>query len=86
MEKLEKFIKENRPSFDDKTPDRSIWIGIEQKLDKQDSNKIIQLRWFKVAAGVILILCCGILIGLNLNNSIQLHQQRNINRCHDKKS
>ena len=68
MEKLEKFIKENRPSFDDKTPDRSIWIGIEQKLDKQDSNKIIQLRWFKVAAGVILILCCGILIGLNLNN------------------
>jgi len=68
MEKLEKFIQDNRTSFDDKTPDRSIWIGIEQKLDKRGNHKIFHLKWFKVAVGVILILCCGILIGLNINS------------------
>lgn len=69
MEKIEKFIQENRSSFDDKMPDRSIWIGIEQKLDKEEHHKIFQLRLFKVAAGVILILCCGILIGLNIGGA-----------------
>ena len=69
MSGIEKFIQENRSSFDDKMPDRSIWLGIEQKLDKEEHHKIFQLRWFKVAASVILILCCGILIGLNINDT-----------------
>ena len=68
MRKLEKFIIDNRSSFDDKSPERSIWIGIEQKLDKGENSKIFNIRIFKVAAGLIFILSCGILIGLNLSH------------------
>lgn len=69
MGKIEEFIQENRSSFDDKSPDRSIWVGIEQKLDKVEHQKIFKLRSFKVAASVILILSFGILIGLNINGT-----------------
>ncbi len=65
-DRLEEFILQNRAGFDNKTPDRSIWLSIENKLDKQKDHTLFQMRLFKIAAGIVLILGVGILIGLNM--------------------
>jgi hypothetical protein len=66
MDKLKHFIEDHKAEFDDKVPDRSIWLSIENALDKDQKRKIIQFQPWKIAAGVILLLCTGILIGLNI--------------------
>ncbi len=68
MNKIDKFIEDHRSEFDDKIPDRSIWLSVESELNKKEKKGIFQLRPWKIAAGVILVLGSGILIGLNLQS------------------
>lgn len=70
MDRLEKFIEEQRAEFEDRTPDRSIWLSIENNLNRDVNVRRMQFSVWKIAAGFILILCCGILIGLNLQSSV----------------
>ncbi|MBK8515171.1 MAG: hypothetical protein IPL55_02405 [Saprospiraceae bacterium] len=68
-DKLERFIESNRDAFDDKMPDRSIWLSIENDLNKNERNLgIYKINILKIAASVILILGVGVIIGFNLKS------------------
>ena len=69
MDRLEKFIEDHKSEFDDKTPESSIWLSIQSDLDKENKVKSLHFGIWKIAAGFIIILCCGILIGVNLQSS-----------------
>ncbi len=38
MDKLEKYIENNRQEFDDKHPEHSVWLGISRRLIKSSNN------------------------------------------------
>lgn len=73
MDKLEKFIGENRQAFDSKMPKAFVWEGIEAKLNeqakpKQIEMKVISLRsriysYAKVAAIGLVLLTIGGFLG-----------------------
>lgn len=63
---LEKYIRDHRDEFDDQVPGRSVWIGIEQKLDKGHGSRLVPFMIMKIAAMVVLVLACGVVIGVNL--------------------
>lgn len=70
MDKLEKFVRENKEAFDHADPNPLMWLEIEKKLEKGKGkrSKIRSLyRPMAIAASFILILGLGMLIGLNIN-------------------
>ena len=62
MDKLEKFITENRERFDDKTPGEDLWAGISAGLvgGKKIRRPINQWLW-KAASFVLLAMVIGLL-------------------------
>jgi len=70
MDKLEKFITQNKESFNDSDPNPLIWFEVEKKLDSGKKAKVRRLyRIVAVAASFIIVLGFGMLIGANLNSS-----------------
>ena len=70
MDKLEKFISENREAFNDAEPNPLLWLGIEKQIQQKKSVKIRRMtRVLAIAASFIFVLGMGMLIGLNLNKS-----------------
>jgi RNA recognition motif-containing protein len=70
MDKLEKFVTENRAAFDDAQPNPLMWLDIEKKLEAQKNKRsrlITLYRPVAIAASFILVLGVGMLIGLNIN-------------------
>lgn len=67
--KLEDFIHQHRQAFDTKSPDPMVWMDIESRLDKMGKHKVFPLMFLKIAAVFAVILCCGIIIGLNMQYS-----------------
>ena len=72
MDKLEKFVRENRQAFDAKTAKAFVWEGIESKLNEQAESKgitkVISLRsriyrYAKVAAVGLVLLTIGGFLG-----------------------
>ena len=62
MDKLEKFITENREKFDDRNPGDELWNGISARLDgnKPGKRSISQYMW-KAASFVLLAMVIGLL-------------------------
>jgi hypothetical protein len=78
MNQLEKYIKEHKTEFDDHTPDRSIWLSIESEMSRSEKHKIITIKPWMAAAVAVFVMCCGVLIGLNIKKShTQLDYARN---------
>ena len=68
---LEKFIRENRPKFDDKAAPKNIWAAIDQQLDQKDKKSVRLVpiwRYARVAAAAIALLAIGVFVGQNMNN------------------
>lgn len=63
---LEDFIRDHRQEFDDLTPSRRVWDGIEHRLDQDHRGRIVPFMILRIAAMVVLVLACGIVIGVNL--------------------
>lgn len=78
MKNLEQYIRDNKQAFDDKSPDRSIWLSIEGELNRKEKTWIIAIKPWKAAAATVLVLSCGVLIGLNFrSDKTQLDYARN---------
>jgi hypothetical protein len=60
--KLEDLIKDNKKEFEQNLPD-GIWESIDQKVNKKPFFFNKNLTIFKVAAGIILCLSLGFLVG-----------------------
>ncbi|AXT63468.1 hypothetical protein D1816_25045 [Aquimarina sp. AD10] len=57
MEDLEKYIKENKPLFDEHKADRAkIWATIDERLDTPKSTTFWQSPFLKIAASILIIL------------------------------
>lgn len=69
---LEKFIAEERESFDFKIPDEIIWKGIAKQINRKSPTIV----WYKttffrgIAAGIILLIMGGY-IGFQIGNKIE---------------
>jgi len=67
---LERYIIENRESFNDAEPNPFLWLEIEKKIPTKEPAKIISfVKYFAVAASVVILLGLGVLIGLNVNSN-----------------
>lgn len=65
MDKLEKYITNNRDQFDDRNPDPSIWDRIESHLPRrQVERRIMFYKWVSVAAVSLVLILSGIIAGL----------------------
>lgn len=75
MDKLEKFILDNREAFDSETPDLNVWAAIDARLNQaqKPQAKVIALnQWLpklRIAASVALLLTIGIGIGFYLKSN-----------------
>jgi hypothetical protein len=59
MDNLEKFINQNRSSFDDQVPNLDVWAKINDQLEQESKPKVKQIRMYtylgRVAAACLLI-------------------------------
>ncbi|MAT55109.1 MAG: hypothetical protein CMN32_11560 [Saprospirales bacterium] len=69
MDKLEKFIHENRQQFDSEVPDLSIWSNIQEKLDEKPAPRVRWIRRLRVAAAVLALLFAGGAMGVYWSSS-----------------
>ena len=69
QDSLEKFIQDNRESFDDAYPSLKSWAVIEQSLTEQKVKQLTSRRLLKIAAAVLLIFTAGGLIGSYLTQA-----------------
>ena len=70
QDKLEKFIRDNRELFDDKTPDKSVWDNIEKEIGADKKKKQIDFFFLWKAAAVFFFAVSAYLL-FQLNNSRQ---------------
>ena len=54
MDKLEKFIKENRAAFDDKRPPEDAWHNINDQLDNNETRTVPISTYIWRAAAIVL--------------------------------
>lgn len=68
MDKLERYIRENAALLDSHEPDRErIWEQLEQQLDQREmllGRPIWSSNYFRVAAGLLVVLGCAIVFAL----------------------
>ncbi len=69
MDNLEKFILENRESFDDAVPGLKVWANIDRQLDRRPSRRVVWMKRLSMAAAVALLLTAGGVMGFFLANS-----------------
>jgi hypothetical protein len=76
MEKLEKFILDNREAFDTEIPDLKVWAALDKQLNQTAAPtqaKVIALSsWLpkmRIAASVALLVATGISIGFYLKSN-----------------
>ncbi len=61
---LERYIRNNRPLFDDEVPNLKIWANIERQLPKKVPLKVRMVRIASIAAAVVLLLATGAAMGI----------------------
>lgn len=66
MDKLEKFILQNREAFDDAVPSLKVWAGIDQALEKKPVRRVSLRQGLRIAAAVVFLLLAGGTAGLYL--------------------
>ncbi len=63
-DKLEQFIRDNRPMFDDEVPNLKIWADIERQLPSKPPLRKRIYRLAGMAAAVVFLVGAGIAIGV----------------------
>lgn len=70
MEKLEKYIVDNREDFDCAVPNLKVWAAIDKTLEEQQSGKRVRMwRYLRVAAAAAILLVVGGIGGVYLNDN-----------------
>jgi hypothetical protein len=75
MDKLEKYIRENRSSFDDKNPSNTLWLKINKQLDSEGKQVFLYRHMWKAAA----IILFGAVIWLLVERQDQ-HEEWNLSQ------
>lgn len=84
MDKLEKYIRENRESFDDKVPRSDVWHKINDKLDDSATSHIhINTYIWRAAAIILFVAVVWLLIDKNSRDEqksqmAQIHDEQQI--------
>lgn len=71
MDKLEKFILQNRDAFDDDVPSLKVWAAIDQALEEKPAKRVTLRHSLRIAAAVVFLLMAGAAAGLYLSNHFQ---------------
>ena len=66
---LEKFIIQNREAFDDAVPGPQLWNRLEKELPQPKIRRINIWKITSAAAVALLLVCIGVIIGMNNNGS-----------------
>lgn len=75
MEKLEKYIVDNREDFDCAVPSLKVWAAIDKTLEEQQSGKRVQMwRYLRAAAAAVILLMAGGIGGAYLNGNFNQNQ------------
>jgi hypothetical protein len=76
MDQLEKFIIENRASFDREVPPPQVWAGIEGALEARKPQAHVRPLWraLSAAAAAILLLGLGSVIGVYVYKSTYVRE------------
>lgn len=69
MDNLEKYIRENRESFDTGLPGLEVWAKIDRSLERSPSRRIVWMKRLRVAASIVVLLAAGGAIGAHLNST-----------------
>jgi len=69
QDKLEKYIDEHRAEFDTEQVPVMLWDKINNDLDESKSRNRTLLRMMSVAAVGLVLLCMGLLVGIQLGAS-----------------
>ncbi len=78
MDDLEKFIKDNRPLFDEHKADRAkIWEHIESQIDTPKSHRFWRSPLLKIAATILIIISGGSLYKFSTVYDFNQTQQNN---------
>lgn len=71
MDNLEKFIHQNRESFDDHIPSLKVWATIDRQANKKEARRIQLWKNLRVAAAVAVLLIAGGVAGSYLTQTNQ---------------
>lgn len=63
MDNLEKFILQNRPSFDTAVPGLKVWAEIDRRLEQQTKPRIIRMKLLRFAAAAAVLVAVSCVIG-----------------------
>ncbi len=73
MDKLEKYISENKESFDSAVPSDGLWDKINKQIDtkEEEPQRQSKLLWMitKMAAAFAVVLASGVVIGYYINDN-----------------
>ena len=69
MEKLEKFILDNRESMDTAVPSLKVWAEIDKQLERKSAKRVHLWKSLRVAAAVAVLITTGALGGAYYMNS-----------------
>jgi hypothetical protein len=75
MDKLEKYIRENRASFDDKNPPVEVWHKINHQLDKGETSQIHMGSLLWRAAAIFLF---AMVVWLLMDRADNINQETQI--------
>lgn len=67
MNNIEDFIRQHKSEFDSDIPDNRVWDRIENRLESKDQSKVIIMWATKIAAAFIVVLVCGVLLGIMIS-------------------
>ncbi len=75
MEKLEKYIVDNREDFDCAVPNLKVWAAIDKTLEEQQVGKRVQMwKYLRVAAAAAMLVIAGGIGGVYLNGNFDKNQ------------
>ena len=75
QDRLEHFIKQNKEEFDTQKAPVDLWQKIESDLDNSRRKKVRLYSLLSVAASGVVILCAGLIIGIQLGSSQKAERQ-----------
>ena len=69
MDRLEKYIHENRQAFDTEVPNLKVWANIDRQLDQRPKPKVVWMRRLRAIAAVAILAITACVIGFKIGTS-----------------